>query len=218
MPDGDRYPTFISQKFDQAQKCLAQAPDLVGQAVAATVIKDFKRDLKTLGSLFERFTNALQDFLHLGVEERSTHCFGFEQTFANRNEKLLARAALKLANGRFADAQNVSVVETWFELGKTYLVQQVQASFVSPAQVRVQQGTQMSDEQFDATLTRALREAETIFDERLEAWSQCRDPNAIKPVAVPSVKTPSTQEILEGNDYETELTEGSLNNEQAEDA
>jgi hypothetical protein len=203
MPDQDRYPQSISRKFKRAVAALSLTPELVGQMLAAQVLRDFKVNLKRLTPTLDRVLASLEHFLSLPADARPFASLGFEQHCANRNEKLLARAALKLVNGAFADATGVTNVEATHALAREYLRQQVDASFCSPVQVRVQQGTLTPNKNFDAVLERAEQQSDALVSERLETWSQCRDPAAIKNINVEGAQQ-STRSLLEGNRHDAE--------------
>ena len=202
MPDGDRYPSFIASKFKSSLKCLNKAPEMVGQAVAATVIKDFKRDAAALEPAMTRIVSEVERLLSIPLDQRRDEFLDVSQTCTNRNEKLLARAALKIWNLQFCDAQLVSPVEVRHALGSEYVKQQIEASFISPVQFQVQQGTMRVDESFEKTLIKARLEADFLVAKALLPWSQSNDVKTIPRISVPQVEVTGTSEILSGSNHD----------------
>lgn len=206
MPDGDRYPDFIPRKFDKAQSCLEKAPELVGQAVTATVVKDFKRDLKTLELAIQCVVAEIEKFLSGDHEKRQLTVPNLVDLCKNRNEKLLARAALKLITFKLADAEGVTRVELRHAIACEYLHQQVEASFVSPVQFRVQQGTLVINPEFENALQRAVQESDALFDKALKPWSRSGDPKDIPQINGPSVEKQSIEQMMANNSHVAQIS------------
>jgi hypothetical protein len=205
MPDGDRYPQFIAQKFKKAVDALVSAPQIVGQSVAATVIKDFKRDVQALTPALERVFADYERLLSLPLEQRQTQQLNLDDICKNRSEKLLARAALKVWSLQFVDAQGVSPVEVRQAITSEYLHQQIQASFISPVQFRVQQGTLQVDKNFESILTTAQKEAKHLTSKAIKGWVLSGDRQQIEQISVPQRTKLGTAKMLEGGSHEVEF-------------
>ncbi len=209
MSDNDRSPGFIAQRYKRAKECVQLAPELVGQATAAAVLRRLRKVHDELKPAIDEMVQRCQALLVLPPSQRlgvPLEISTITSLCDSRDHKILGRALLAIRGTILKTVDALTDGQLRKFIASEWVKREVEASFVSPTKYRVEHNSLQADPNSDFldVMDRAIVETLKVADGCLERWAETGRRDDIGTVKMPTIDKLGTKDALTSSRHEVE--------------